>query len=844
MPNSRNSRKGSVFLLAVTAMTVLFILGFSLTFFTGSEDYASAMSYESEVAFNLAESAVEEFVARLKNSLNHDDANNQLYKVLRAHNTDVEETIPLKAEQVARLTAYTRETARQIYGIQFGRDMVESEDFIVEAEIKLEHINAVEAKNGEQVLYKLKKDLKEKQGELTVVANVTYKGHTAKVSLEFLIRVVKTFVPPFNYFTLFIKDASVYGGSHFNTFESSVSQRNKLRLDNGWNAIKKDFNPGLSYNDWEKDLAQLGNNALTPPGRVYMGQELNSLMRAGPAVMVRPTNGAKLLFGNNLNSNEQLFTQMNAQENFYLRFDVPWMGLKDYVTDFMELQGQKKTEKGKLLKFLTGSKWNNNAKIRLFNLGAGDELTEATTNGPPSFINCFQSYSVHTGQLISQTPGGRNSNEGEMKYRLMPELNRSGLDIFGAAPPNPPLAPLGGADFTKLSPTLVYGPAMRQYFRAVQIHPEGGTPFELPFLAKNSPVLSMFPDVKGGTNLTATQARDIFQMAGVTEQFCEKIYQNWDLLPDEMKELKNYENFMSDSGVELYNRGLGNFIQRLKREQKEYEGPLKAHLGGYLENFPYPYGELPSGLDTVVRGSPMLEYYEGSLWHALPDAYSTYLLDFYFIPRATEDFFRGRMTVAEGGESYDRFQFKYINNVQAYRTGANNQTLELNGILALNDSEPLGLRNLKFKGHGIIYSSPMMGGGKVVVAGDLVGAETVIDGSFNSSIGNDLLTIIAPQIVIETSYAQSGRCYVEANLISVSEPIKVIGDKPVTIKGTVVTPFLNLEEHFQPPGESVIIYNPLNGIWRNVMPSLTDKQYVAKIVTGGVGKFEWNYERR
>jgi hypothetical protein len=360
-------------------MTVLFILGFSLTFFTGSEDHASAMSYESEVAFNLAESAVEEFVARLKNSLNHDDANNQLYKVLRAHNTDVSEAIPLKADQVARLTAYTRETARQIYGIQFGKDLVESDEFVVEAEIKLEHINGVEAKNGEQVLYKLKKDLKEKQGELTVIANVTYKGHSAKVSLEFLIRVVKTFVPPFNYFTLFIKDASVYGGSHFNTYESSVSQRNKLRLDNGWNAIKKDFNPALSYDDWEKDLAQLGNNALTPPGRVYMGQELNSLMRAGPAVLVRPTNGAKLLFGNNLNPNEQLFTQMNAQENFYLRFDVPWMGLKDYVKDFMELQGQKKTDKGKLLKFLTGSKWNNKAKIRLFNLGAGDELTEATT---------------------------------------------------------------------------------------------------------------------------------------------------------------------------------------------------------------------------------------------------------------------------------------------------------------------------------------------------------------------------------------------------------------------------------------------------------------------------------
>ena len=69
LPNKR----GSIFLITLTLLTVVFIIGFAFTFFTGHEDYSSAMSYESEVAFNLAESAIEEFVARLKNSLNHDD---------------------------------------------------------------------------------------------------------------------------------------------------------------------------------------------------------------------------------------------------------------------------------------------------------------------------------------------------------------------------------------------------------------------------------------------------------------------------------------------------------------------------------------------------------------------------------------------------------------------------------------------------------------------------------------------------------------------------------------------------------------------------------------------------
>ena len=831
------NKSGSIFLLTLTAMSVLFIFGFSITFFTGSEDYASAMSYESEVAFNLAESAIEEFVARIKNSLNHDDANNQLYKVLRAHDTDVTKEIPLEAAQVAKLTAYTRETARQVYGIQFGRGLVESNDFVVDAAIKLQHINAVEAANGDQVLYKLKKDLKEKQGELEVRAKVIYKGHTAKVSLKFLIRVVKTFVPPFNYFTLYVKDGSVYGGSHFNTFTSSIDQKRQLRLDNGWNAIRRDFNPTVNFDQWEKDLAQLGGGAITPPGRVYLGQDLNSLMQAGPAVLIRSTNGAKLLFGDNLNANVDKFTQMNAQENFYLRFDVPWMGMKDYVKEFMELQGQEKTKEG-----LIFTSWGNEHKIRLFNIGAGKELTEPTTNRPPSFINCFQSYSVHTGKLITQTPGGMNSSEGLMKYRLMPEVDRSGFDPFGSAPPLDRLEPMSRADFSKMSPTLIYGPAMRQYFRAVQIHPKDGEPIELPFIDSKGPLIQMIPGLDLKTKMTATQAAQLFELAGVDKDFVEKIRRNWEKLPDGLRELQNYANFMSDSGVELYNKGLANFLNRLRNKQAEYDGALKDFMGGYLENFPYPYNEVPKGMDSVIGQTPMLEFYEGALWHALPDAYSSYLLDFYFIPRSTEDFFRGRTTVAIGGTSYDRFEFKYINNVQAYRSGAKNQTLELNGILALNDSEPLGLRNLRFRGHGIIYSSPMMGGGKVVIAGDLLGVDTD-EKAIHSSIGNDLLTIIAPQIVIDTTMAQGSRCYVEANLISVSEPMLVKGDKPVTIKGTVVTPFLNLEEHFATPGENIIVYNALNGIWRNMMPTLMDKQYVAKIVTGGVGKFDWKYER-
>ena len=150
------NNRGSVLLVALTVMCVMFVLGFSLTYFTGSEEYSSAMSYESEVAFNLAESAVEEFIARLKNSLNHDDPQNQLYKVLRAYDTDVSKEIPLQPAQVANLTAYTRDTARQIYGIQFGRGLTVSKDFSVEAKLKMKHIAGVTMLDGETPIYKIK----------------------------------------------------------------------------------------------------------------------------------------------------------------------------------------------------------------------------------------------------------------------------------------------------------------------------------------------------------------------------------------------------------------------------------------------------------------------------------------------------------------------------------------------------------------------------------------------------------------------------------------------------------------------------------------------------------------
>ncbi|MBR4329719.1 MAG: hypothetical protein IKP71_07680, partial [Candidatus Riflebacteria bacterium] len=720
---------------------------------------------------------------------------------------------------------------------------------------------------------------------------VNYKGHQAKITLTFLIRCVKTFVPPFNYFTLFIKDASVPAGSFFDVcsyhYDGKVSS-SPLRLDNGWRVIKtKDWNPVSKSGsaDWERKLGEIGNDAPTPPGRVFLGQDLDTLYgEVGPMVQIRSGNGVKMLFGDALDANSNMETQMNARDNAFLRLDVPWTGMDDYVKNWIVYQGQ--VEKEKDAKNVTkwyenlnpatwfGTGWKDNVELRVLNVGAGEMILKE--EDPFSFKNSFTTFDKYTQRKRKEESVDENTTL--MFSRVYTALDRGGFEPFGTSIPINRPHPTGQADFSNISPTIVYGPAYRQYFRSIQFRDKKDKNnknawFEMPFVSDEDYKMfsAAWKNQKENHDMTATEAAFLFLNSGVEQDHVDKIFNNWEKLPKNLRTWEKYSKFMSNSGSELLNRGLINLLTRInfngsKVEEYSESQPLYKYSEGYMENAQYP--NMPSSIQTAVINSPMREYYEGLLAYALPDSYSTYLMDFYFIPRSTEDFFRGRTTIPIGGISYDRFDYKYINDVQSYKGGTNFQTLELNGILALNDSEPLGLlHNLLFKGHGIIYSSPMMGGGKVVIDGNLLavdtfantndGKEEELEAYFPMSVGENLLTIIAPQIVIKTNNAPGDRCYVEANLISLSEGIIATGTKPVTIKGSVVTPYLDCARYMpsieeiqggkyihESKRENVIIYNPVNGLWRDKKyRSLLNKLYVAKIVTGGVGKFDWKYEK-
>lgn len=874
-----SSKHGSIFLLVLVAMTVLFIFGFALTFFSGSEDYAAAMSYENEIAFALAESAVNEFAARVKYYLNDSSSGNYLYARLRAADTDISKDIPIEESDIINLTSFTRKQAA-IFGIPFQND--KSSDFDVKATLLLQHIGPVKPTFDEKTIYHIKQDDHEKQGEFKIEANVRYKGHVANVCLNFTIRVVRTFVPPFNYFTFFVRDASALGGSNFNVTRTTgtvyPSNTNlgsgTLRLDNGWHFTHSNFNAIDNADTWEKELALLGEKAVFPPGRVYLGRDMEEsqiaqIGAAGSGVNIRASNGYKFLADNQnlkLTSNNKV----NALDNSFLNFDVEWMKLSDY-SDIMEAQGQSKTN-------ANGSWWNlkdkfeswksggSKMQIRIFNLGAGEELTSPLSeDGKPGFINCFSSYSasrqhriddMRTQFQVQETTGP----EADRINNTWPLMDRSGFYPMGTARPNANSTGFTQIKSDLLSPTLVYGPAWRYYFRATQVKTKSGAELELPYVPEYV-LQQLNPALGESKEWNASQARRIFELSRVPPEHINKIVENWGEFPEGLRQYDSYKEFMSNEAAEFMNNGLGNFLLKIKqahgdRKKYKYDGDLKDFMGFALENDAesYPFAadarNLSSEQLNVIRKSPIQEYYEGPLCYAFPNDVSTFLLDFYFVPRSTEDFFRGRKTVAMGGTSYDRFIIKYITDPSAYMSGEANQMLKLNGILALNDESRLDLNNLYYQGHGVIYSSPMMGGGAVVVNGNLIADGTNID-EFETTYNRDhMLTIIARKVAIDTSMATTSKCYVEANIISLAEPLEIGGNKPCVIKGYVATPRVDLTKDFHnltsPSQENVIIYNPLNTIWRDTRgnPGLLESMYVAKIVTGGVGKFDWKYERQ
>lgn len=858
-------RRGTIFLLALSAMTVLFILGFSMIFFTSSEDWSTSLNYESEVAFNLAESAIEEFVARFKNSLNRPGQDNQIYYVLRSAGVPKNE-IPLNAAQVANLTTLTRKSAEEL-GVNTGRSLTGGSDFNVTAVIKLKEIKGVPAKQGNKPIYEIRPDNHEKQGELKVNAEITFKNSTARVSLTFLLRVVKTHAPPFNYFTLYVKNGAP-PESDFNAWKSKVGQfvedpANKceakcVTLDNGWPYWFRPFNAVTDAAKWEKALAE----QVFPPGRVYIGADPQSSpspqqFPLGIGPLIQSTNGVKFHVPWQVGDEANLQTgHRNAGENLFQLPDVPWMELRDYTDgkeeSVMSAMGQDfKEGKNSGSNWLTKlwSKWKKGYQVRVQNVGAGEEIWYDSPK--------FSSDPTFKGGLASL----RHFSENVPALKdIIPPMNRSGMHLFGEARVSNPSvgngADTGPIDTRFISPTLVYGPVSRAWFRMVTIrntNNPGNLELDLPFIATEFQQYYPVQNLPGKDHeMAASEAVALFKQYKVPDNYLTVLGQNWDkTIPPGMNEWEKYNSFMSNWGSHNYNQGLGNFLVRIAKTPRvqKYHGMLEKTVLYPLENDTSAYSGGVSDPDIAryIGGSVVRNEYAGAFWYAMPDPFSAFLMDFFFIPRSTEDFFRGRTTITQGNNVFDRFVFKYINDPNLYNQGQKGQMLQLNGILALNDPETLELRDLRYRGRGVIYASPMMGAGPVAILGDFYPAakkQKEKEEPESAVTSEDMVTIIAKQIYIDTSTADSNPCFVEANLISVEKPLIITGSKDVVIKGTVACPSWNLQEHVykgMSKGKVTIRYNPLNTLHLNEKDKV-NAVYVAKVVTGGVGKFDWHSE--
>ncbi|MBI3037550.1 hypothetical protein HYY75_00665, partial [bacterium] len=118
------------------------------------------------------------------------------------------------------------------------------------------------------------------------------------------------------------------------------------------------------------------------------------------------------------------------------------------------------------------------------------------------------------------------------------EVEKSGLDLFGAAPLAPPPKAMGGAIETRyLSPTLVYGPVWRIYYRVVTVRkPEiknidGNQTLDLPFIGTEPPPdgspLPIPIGIDRGKKMNATEASMIFGLFKIPQKFLDNFVLNY-----------------------------------------------------------------------------------------------------------------------------------------------------------------------------------------------------------------------------------------------------------------------------------------------------------------------------
>ncbi|NLM17426.1 MAG: hypothetical protein GX221_06885 [Candidatus Riflebacteria bacterium] len=901
-------KRGSLLIVAIAALALLFFLTMTILFWTGSEDYSSSFTYEGEVAFNIAEAAVEEFINNLKTLMNPETFvspgsgsvtfasppadGGKLYAFLRQSLEGGSEgyknaVYEMPTEDITNLLPITMSKC-SAYGIGSGGDSISygcqfTANEIIGVKIVGEPM-AISDVGADFLTDPVEKDI-----DVNFLVKVVHKNRKANIDVNFKIRVVKPFLSPFNFFTLYIKELN---DSNLNPFPSAVGyQQAMLRLDNGWNFFKV---PKMSSNEsaaaaFAGNFIDLLNNDLQVPiGKVYLGRYGDALPDSkaaftsgnpAPPFPLQVVNSNKTHMKDAYQFNTSLGKEFMGADLLLAPPDINGDNLVTQEPDFkkfLQMQiARNPAIKGVSYKDEPKDSWKHQFYARYY--GSGDELL--VNYGLPAQTAFFTLWPTDLEKLRKETK--KDGITEDLAKKFFPPLNVSGFHPFGTAlhlykgDPAHHKVPI----YEHFSPTYIFGNVSAKFFQASFFVPAPGTDSAPDPQFQDGIMLPYVVLGEGDREVSLNKLKEILknkykisESGSVVETAIFTHFEKaWSLLPKELKTPVGYRTVMSQPVDLDYNSTLLNVRANLLSTPEyvlDYANPSVT--------FDPSSNPLKYKLGEISLSGGIGDYFKGNLYDALP-SYAPFMFDFYFLNRATEDMLRGRTTVAQGGNSIDRFQTKYM---------PEQDLLSMSGILVLNDSTPLILANaknksepLKYRGRGVIYSSPAMMSGPVVIEGSLLPYDLPGDfeGSLNSVASNQLLTIVAPQIIIDTTSAPGDRCYVYANLISVEQPLHVKGNKPITIIGSVATPNLDLLYNL-PPGsnetassgssrpssltqteldnivanagydrnkvfDNVIIFNPRNVRGAAQKDEVYRDLYVAKVVTGGVGKYTWNYTR-
>ncbi len=267
-PRQAGNRRGVLLWVSMALIATLVIMAAMMAWLGRFNEVNAIFVYHSEVVTSLAEAAIEETFFNISKKLNDPSGNNRLYDMLRKHWDPERDNAPidLDADTVGEFSAAARTVAKELYGI-------EGEKFGIKARITRIEPFAIRGMNPHDPI--------EKDAAFEVAVSITMGDLTKIVVASKPLKVVRTTVPVLAESTLFVNNDARQNLDNrknpltFAHWESAMGYDPKdfpkpsktLTLDHGWAKFSRTNKKSDFIQKLEEEILPKGT---VPPGRVYI----------------------------------------------------------------------------------------------------------------------------------------------------------------------------------------------------------------------------------------------------------------------------------------------------------------------------------------------------------------------------------------------------------------------------------------------------------------------------------------------------------------------------------------------------------------------------------------------